>query len=308
MNPEPPETPEPTAPDDPARAGAAARLAGRGREAGRAVAGRLDELRARFESVDVVFDAVERDRRLAGSVLAGGLAYRLFFCLIPYALVVVGLLGFFSAADPQDLERNARSFGLSTAATSVVAAAARDAESGRVWLVVLGTALFLWFGVGVARSLTIVSALAWGERSRRLAKPVHASLAVIGLLLLLIALALAAQRARAASPGPGVTVTILASAAAAAVLIAGARHLPHRGGWRGLLPGAVLFGLGLQALHFVTAYVLAPRICRQTELYGALGTSVVLLLWLYLLARLVTFGAFFNAAWWERRGASEPVR
>ena len=76
--------------------------------------------------------------------------------------------------------------------------------------------------------------------------------------------------------------------------------LPHRGSsWRDQLPGAVLVGLGTQLIHLAVVLYLAPKIGRSSELYGALGAATVLLLWLYLVARLIVAAAFLNAALWE---------
>ena len=50
---------------------------------------------ARRESVPLVgaaFDVVERDSGIGGGILAGALAYRLFFFLLPLGLVAVGAL------------------------------------------------------------------------------------------------------------------------------------------------------------------------------------------------------------------------
>ena len=70
--------------------------------------------------------------------------------------------------------------------------------------------------------------------------------------------------------------------------------------WTALIPGAVLVGVGIQGLHLFTALYLVPRIGRSSELYGALGTATVILLWLYIIARLITLSAFLNATLWER--------
>ena len=50
-------------------------------------------------------------------------------------------------------------------------------------------------------------------------------------------------------------------------------------------------------------FYFAPKLERSSELYGVLGLSAVLLVWLYVLARLVTGAAFLNATIWERRYA-----
>jgi uncharacterized BrkB/YihY/UPF0761 family membrane protein len=60
-------------------------------------------------------------------------------------------------------------------------------------------------------------------------------------------------------------------------------------------------GVGLEALHLFTALYLVPRLGRSSELYGSLGAATVILLWLYICARLITLSAFLNATLWERR-------
>ena len=77
--------------------------------------------------------------------------------------------------------------------------------------------------------------------------------------------------------------------------------LPHPDvPWTSLLPGAAVVALGIQALHVFAALYLAPRLGRSSQLYGSLGAATVILLWLYILARLFTFSAFLNAQLWER--------
>jgi uncharacterized BrkB/YihY/UPF0761 family membrane protein len=79
--------------------------------------------------------------------------------------------------------------------------------------------------------------------------------------------------------------------------------LPHArdAGWRDLLPGALLLAAGAQVLHLVTVFYLAGRIESASELYGALGSASAVLLWLYLIGRLVVGSAVLNATLWERR-------
>ncbi len=52
---------------------------------------------ARLVSLAVPSRALERNRRVAASVLAGGIAYRLFLWLLPFGLIVGGALGLMDA-------------------------------------------------------------------------------------------------------------------------------------------------------------------------------------------------------------------
>jgi len=92
----------------------------------------------------------------------------------------------------------------------------------------------------------------------------------------------------------------------AAVALWMMKLLPHADApLTALLPGAVLVALGVQAMHLVVALYLGPKLGRSSELYGALGVATVILLWLYITARLLTASAFLNAALWERRRHTE---
>ena len=107
---------------------------------------------------------------------------------------------------------------------------------------------------------------------------------------------------REANEGPGIllTVSLVLLYVAAVVWLMG--KLPHRASsWQDLLPGAVLVAVGVQLMHIVVVLYIAPRLGRSSELYGALGAATVILLWLYLIARLIVAGAFLNAAVWEQK-------
>jgi uncharacterized BrkB/YihY/UPF0761 family membrane protein len=57
----------------------------------------------------------------------------------------------------------------------------------------------------------------------------------------------------------------------------------------------------VEEVHLVVVLYLAPRLGRSSSLYGPLGAATVILLWLYLTARMITGAAFLNATLWERR-------
>jgi membrane protein len=94
----------------------------------------------------------------------------------------------------------------------------------------------------------------------------------------------------------GLVATVLAVLVFVALWIAVSSHLPHRPGpRRQLLPGALLFGVGLEGVHLFTAYYLVDRAERAQSTYGAIGTALVVLLWLYVVSRLIVGSAVLNA-------------
>src|SRR3954447_7179098 len=77
---------------DPRSVGAEPR-AGRARRTRDQATRRVEELRRRSALVDAALEAGDLDRRRAGSLLAGGIAFRIFLWLLPAALFVAALSG-----------------------------------------------------------------------------------------------------------------------------------------------------------------------------------------------------------------------
>lgn len=259
-------------------------------------------MRSRVPGADPAFEAAERELRAAGGLLAGGVAYRLFLWLVPFGLVLATLLGYWIEYDSGSAEDAAEEFGIGAAAYAEAVDAVETSEQNRLLLLLLALALLAWFSLGAVRAFRLAYALAWGLERPRLRRPFHAVALFDGLLVAawLAALALAWFR-EVLGLGAllGVLAVLLLQTAVALVAM---WFLPHRAErWQELVPGAALVAVGSQALQIAVVFYFAPKLGRSSELYGALGTAAVLLVWLYVLARLITGAAFLNATLWERR-------
>lgn len=250
--------------------------------------------------------ALERERRAAAGLIAGGLAYRLFFWLLPLGLVVASLLSFWVDADRLAAANAAHDFGISSAAVQSAMDAIAEQHHARWYFLVAGIALVVWFGSGVVRALFVAHSVAWGLRPEKLRRPMTAGLVFSAIFALLIAVSTSTQLLREQLGGTGLWLTLALAVFYLGSVLWVMDKLPHRStSWRELLPGAVLVALGAEAIHLAVVLYLAPKIGRSSELYGALGAATVILLWLYLLARLVVAAAFLNAALWEHRTETE---
>ena len=49
------------------------------------------------------------------------------------------------------------------------------------------------------------------------------------------------------------------------------------------------------------------NLANYNVLYGSVGTSIALLVWMYMVAAIALVGCEFNAEW-ERMGRSQPLR
>jgi uncharacterized BrkB/YihY/UPF0761 family membrane protein len=262
------------------------------------------EVRERFPGADVGVEAFARELRSGGGLLAGGLAYRLFLWLVPLGLVGAVAFSFWVDYDQASVEHAAQEFGIGAAAIASAENAVETSSTNRVVLLVIGLALLAWCSVFFVKALQITYALAWDVERPRLRKPLHAAGVFNGLVVGagVGAVALAWLR-QAVGLGAlaGVLGTLAVSTGLALLIM---RLLPNRAErWLDLLPGALLLALGTQLVHVAVVFYFAPKIERSSELYGVLGVSAVLLVWLYVLARLLTGAAFLNATLWERRYA-----
>src|SRR5512133_930024 len=116
--------------------------------------------------------AAERNRRVAASVLAGGLAYRLFLWLLPFGLLVGGALGFLNAGST---EKAVSKGGLPGAISNAIGDASRSAHSNSWWLLAVGVPLLLWAGFSGAKAVQLVHSLVWDDPPQR-TKPLQAPL------------------------------------------------------------------------------------------------------------------------------------
>jgi membrane protein len=265
------------------------------------LAQRAQTERGRHRSVDAVFEMVERDGDVGGGIIAGAIAYRLFIWLLPLALVAVAGLGFAGDAASKSPEEAGKSLGIEGLISSSIMNAA---ESPKRWYALLiGIPALLWTTRSLLRVLISANRLVWSDV--RAAAPKPTPLATLRLLVLLLsfgALTTLASALRSWAPGPGLIATLATVVAYAGLWLLISLQLPHRGtGWVELVPGALVYGVGVEVLNVVVAYVITPWALAKQGTYGALGIAAALLFGLYLVSRVVVGSAIVNATLWERQ-------
>ena len=271
------------------------------RSRGQRLAERGETERQLHKSVDAAYQMVDRDSELGGGIIAGALAYRLFIWMLPLALVVVGGLGIAADAAEETPEEAADSLGMGGLISHSIASAATG--NGRWYALLIGIPILVYTTASVLRVLIVSHRLLWTDSRSRAQRATP--IATLRLLVLLLAFPLAAVLASAIrewSPGVGILATALSIVPFAALWVLISSYLPHRdASWQALVPGALLFGVGVEALNVFTAYVLTPWALNKQGTYGALGLAAALLLSLFLISRLVVAAAVLNATLWERR-------
>jgi uncharacterized BrkB/YihY/UPF0761 family membrane protein len=250
----------------------------------------------------LVREVLETERDLGGGLIAGGVAFRVFLWLVPFGLVVAALLSFWSGYDQGGLERASRELGVGATAAQAAAEALEASDRNRGLVLLLGLGALVWFTLGAVRALILAHALAWQLKPPRIRRPLHA-IALFNGLFVLVALASAGLAwLREQLGSPALLGTLLTLAISTAVALSAMWFLPRRAtSVRELLPGALLVAGGGVLVNVAVVFYFAPRLGRSEETYGAFGAAATMLIWLYVISRLVTVAAFLNSTLWLRR-------
>lgn len=266
---------------------------------------RVDALRASSQLVDTAFLLDERRRLVGGIVLAGALAFRFFLFLVPFVFVFfVGLGLFSSATSPED---SASLVGLEGVAATMLEDVAANSTGVQLTALAAGLVSTLWAAFGLTTVMRTVHGLIWRQQLQRQKYPWAGPLAVVATIAVLATGSRFLTVAREELGAVGMGLTLGAIAAVAAVWTMLSLLLPRAAGstWRDLLPGALVVGAGVQAIHLATVLYLAGRFADMSDRYGALGAALGLLSWAYLIGSLVVYGAIVNAVLFEGSTASE---
>jgi uncharacterized BrkB/YihY/UPF0761 family membrane protein len=263
----------------------------------RAAEEQIARQRERRRSVQVLFGSFDLDRRTGGSLLAGGIAYRLFLWLLPFALFSASVVRLVSDVGERNTSDIAKDVGMNAAMISAVAQASDSVGRNALWLLCVGLFLTFMATGSLWKALRAASALAWGVTVSRPASWIRTTALVMGALFCTLALQLAFGALYGGNLLTDLSATLLVVLVNAGIGAYACLRLPHPDGvsWLGFVPGALFFAVGSELLRLFTAIYLAGRLERVDELYGALGISAVFMGFLYLTARLMVAGLALNA-------------
>jgi len=258
--------------------------------------------RQRSGVVDAGFEVQELDAGVGGGILAGALAFRIFLFMVPFVYVVFTVLGTASAATSQDPAQLARDIGI----TGVLASAVVKAQDQSAWTIAVllaGAAVAMFLTAGsLLKALYVVHWLIW-RIPRVMPTGLVPRVALIGIALATSALGVAINDIRnAAGIARAVIAVVVITAVSFALWWWVSWKLPHAPVPAGaLVPGALLMAIGADVLHLLTTYWIGHLVARKTNTYGAVGIALAVLLWVYILGRIVVASAGLNAALVHRR-------
>jgi membrane protein len=248
-----------------------------------------------------------------GPHLAAMIAYFALLSFVPLTFLALSLLGLAGRADEQSfLVREIQHAFPETPITDIVRLV-RAVQRNAATLGILGAAFLLWTALSLFSVLESAFNIVYGRPNRPfLHGKALALVLMIGSLtslfagLLVGSLGVAVVRRYAPGLVANDLVSYLLSITVSTVgffaFIVSSYYLltNARMTFREVLPGAVLATVLLQV-----SFQVLPVFVRYTQLNPALktfGSPVILLVWLYVMANVIVFGAELN--WWRARSAA----
>jgi uncharacterized BrkB/YihY/UPF0761 family membrane protein len=251
--------------------------------------------------IDVALRTYRRDREVAGTVVGSAIAFRLFLFFVPLLLFLVGLAGFLAAwVDSEEVNDQV---GVTGGIAEQIRTAFEQPDSTRWLALLLGLFGIASTGRSLSKVMVASSSLAW-----RLPPTTKASVRVIGALVGLIAgiglLAVLVNRIREEFGVAMAGVSFLAVFVGYVLgWLAISMLLPRAAKDPGvLLPGAVLVGGTITGMQIISQVYLPDRFGRASQLYGAVGTTIVTLGWFFIVGRAMVGAMCLNAIVHERFG------
>jgi uncharacterized BrkB/YihY/UPF0761 family membrane protein len=273
---------------------------------------RLEQARPTSGPIDTAFRAWERDSAAGGGVLSAAVAFRVFLFLVPFVFFCVVAFGLASEASSESPQELARSVGVSGLMARTFASAANMSGTDRLWAIAIsGFATFL-AARALVKVLRISHGLVWRVAVPRVRSGSVAAAALVGLVTAQLVVGAVVSWIRSQSVLWAVFSLLLSAAVPFGVWLLASKWLPHaRCPWWALAPGSALLAIGMTCLQAATIFYFTGSIERKSDTYGAVGTSLALLLWAYILGRIVIASASLNAAFWyrseERAGRAVPA-
>jgi membrane protein len=254
-----------------------------------------------------------------GTHLAAMVAYFALLSFVPLVFLALSLLGLAHRADASDFLVKELSRAFPTTSLQSILTLVHRVQDNAATLGVIGGVALLWSSLSLFSALESAFNIVYGRPNRSFfhGKGIAAIVmfgTITTLFVSLVIGALGVEVFKRYAPGfvansvVAYTVSIAVSLVGIFVFVLTAYRLLTNAEVtiRDVLPGAVMAAIVLEAsFQIVPIFV---RLADVSPTLRVLGGPVILLLWLYVMANVIVFGAELN--WWisERRSLREPAR
>ena len=269
---------------------------------------KLDAFGERWPWFGVVLQVFDRYREVKGNALAASITLQAFISLFPLLLVAIAIVGFVSAEGVDIAASVARGLGLQGEAAQTITDAVSAAEDSRRAASVIGLAGLAWAGLGLVDAVKHGFNQVWQVRPRGMRDRLVGAAWLSGAALIM-AIGAGATALIGLLPGWLAPLgTVFGLAVNFCLWIWTSKLIPNRDvGWSGLVPGAILGAIGLEALKIVGGFYVPRLVANSSALYGSIGVIFAVLAWLYLLSRLAMYTAVLDVVLHEKAEGTRRV-
>jgi len=253
-----------------------------------------------------------------GTHLAAMVAYFALLSFVPLTFLALSLLGLVHRADASDFLVKELSRAFPTTSLNSILTLVHRVQDNAATLGVVGGVALLWSSLSLFSALESAFNIVYGRPNRSFlhGKGIAAAVMVATITTLFASLvigALGVEVVKRYAPSfvansvSAYVLSIAVSLLGVFVFVLAAYRLLTNADVtvRDVLPGAVLAAIVLEAsFQIVPIFV---RLADVSPVLRVLGGPVILLLWLYLMANVIVFGAELN--WWisERKSLRAPT-
>jgi membrane protein len=252
-----------------------------------------------------------------GTHLAAMVAYFALLSFVPLTFLALSLLGLVHRADASDFLVKELSRAFPTTSLTQILSLVHRVQDNATTLGIVGGVALIWSALSLFSALESAFNIVYGRPNRSFlhGKGIAAIVMVATITTLFVSLvigALGVEVVKRYAPGfvgnsiAGYILSIAVSLLGVFVFVLAAYRLLTNADVtvRDVLPGAVLAAVVLEAsFQIVPIFV---RLADVNPVLRVLGGPVILLLWLYVMANVIVFGAELN--WWNaERRSGEPA-
>jgi membrane protein len=248
-----------------------------------------------------------------GPHLAAMIAYFALLSLVPLIFLALALLGLFGRADESTYLVTELKTVLPSASISQIVRVVNQIRGSAATLGIIGAVFLIWTSLSLFSVLESAFNIVYGRPNRTFLHGKGIAFVVmlgslITLFLGLIVGTVGFELIHDAAPGivtnrwVGYGLSLVFSTFAVFVFLVSIYYLltNERLTLAEVLPGATLASIALQVSFQVLPLYVKLSQREEVLTLKALGAPVLLLIWLYVMANLIVFGAEFN--WWRSRG------
>jgi membrane protein len=248
-----------------------------------------------------------------GPHLAAMIAYFALLSLVPLVFLALALLGLFGRVDESTYLVTELNKVLPSASISQIVRVVNQIRDNAATLGLIGGVFLLWTSLSLFSVLESAFNIVYGRPNRSF---LHGKgIAIIVMLGMLITLfvglvigTVGFQFLEGVAPGVianrGVAyaLSLIVSTAAVFIFLVSTYYLltNEQLSFREVLPGSILASILLQVSFQALPLYVALSQREEVLTLRALGAPVILLIWLYVMANAIVFGAEVN--WWRARG------